>query len=718
MPVDRSLNMPEAIPSKSNPLILGINASLHNGSVCLLRGNEIVAAVQEERLSGKKRTGLLAAENSLAIPYCLKAAGIEASMLDLVVVCTAGRTASDIRNDIGLNKQLRVRSNSLRCRIVPHHLAHAIGALALSGYKEAAILVVDGLGSPYSDLTDLERVAIVKQQADGWEYASLYEARNGRIICLEKHLTETPDWLVPNGSGMPLFRSFGAMYSAVAQQIFGSPLEAGKVMGLASYGKPIFDPGDFYRHDNGTFVFLDAVPNRYLHSDRWPKREREYMDLAASVQSALENAIGHLHSRLRSLSSCCNLCYSGGVALNCTTNEILHRAGLFQDIFIPPAADDSGVAVGAAFYGLWMLTDSNTRCRMVDDSTGICYSTGEVQHAVDSYPRILNSSILGQACLCEQLAARLSNGEVAGWFHGRSELGPRALGHRSILADPRSPSMKDKVNDDVKGRELFRPLAPAVLEEKANEWFHIIPPDKSPFMLRTWQARTERQSAIPAVLHIDNTSRVQTVSFSTQPLFYELIRSFETQTNVPILLNTSFNGPGEPIVETPLDALWAFLGLGLDCLMLEDRLIDLSEKQLCLLDLIPVVSAKSIIQEIPVTNGCLPGPSTGIGFFVYVSKPWGTHRQYISGLASEMLMLVNGSRTGWQILKWLSDAQTQGVNQLRVIRELHALRRLGALTFKEGLHSVRGMTALAAKSVSAESIVGSQGPTSALVERQ
>jgi carbamoyltransferase len=672
--------VPSLRKRNSVPWVMGIGASQHNASVCLLKGQELVIAVQEERLSGIKRSGLVASEASRAVQYCLKAAGITPSDLDLVAVSTAGIPAMNVANDLSLNRTLRIAFNGAHQLIVPHHLAHAASVYATSGFGQAAILIIDGLGSPYKELSEDEQKKVTALEPEGWEHTSLYLAEGSQIRCLEKHLTTDAGWIKPNPPGMPFFASLGGMYSAVSYQIFGELLDAGKVMGLAPYGKSIIPVESFFRYEDGRYVFLPDVPQQFRYPDRYPLREELYCDLAASVQAALECAILQLCSRLQKLSSSKNLCYSGGVALNCTTNELIVKSGIFEDVFIAPASDDSGVAIGAAYYGLWRLDAQAGRKRLTCDSTGATYSDTAVEGAIKTFPVPLKAENLDSQDLYNQVAKLLDGGAIIGWSWGRSELGPRALGHRSILADPREASTRDKINAEIKGRELFRPLAPVIREEKLAEWFAADPGDSSPFMLRTFCALPDKVHLIGAVVHVDNTSRVQTVTPAVNPRLYELLGAFERLTGIPILLNTSFNGPGEPIVETPQDALWSFLELGLDYLVIEGRLISLVNR-ISILDLVPSMSVRRGSKVIQVADGRISEDShDGPAWSLEVSNAWGRFAVPISGLAGRIISIIDGHMTCRELLS--APPEAGGVTAKAFKRECGKLRRMGVITFR------------------------------------
>jgi carbamoyltransferase len=319
--------------------------------------------------------------------------------------------------------------------------------------------------------------------------------------------------------------------------------------------------------------------------------QRLYADLARSVQNALEEALLQVVRRLARQSGQKVLCYAGGVALNGTANERILREGGFDRVYIPAAAEDSGVAIGAAFYGHWLLAGYSAGSGVCGDRCGRPYGAREVAAAIEEVPVVSVPTPAGSS-IYRETARRLMAGQFGGWFEGGSELGPRALGQRSIVADPRRIEAKAELNRRIKQREAFRPFAPAILEEHAREWFDFEGTDPhSPLMLRVVPFRPEKAALVPAVSHVDNSGRLQTVSAGTAPSFHRLISAFHHETGIPLLLNTSFNGPGEPIVETPEDALWGMLTCGLDFVVVEHQMIERREGVRTLLDLTPTVLA-------------------------------------------------------------------------------------------------------------------------------
>ena len=554
---------------KGRPWILGISAS-HNGSACLLRGDEIVVAIQEERLSHFKRHRIYGQGPSQSIVYCLNYAGIQPSELSLIVLCVQGR-ATDKLHDITLDPFLNVVTHGVPTITIPHHYGHAVSVFAASGFAESAVLIVDGAGSPATDFTSDELKVLNGNSQDSWETISLYHASGTSVVPLEKHAVDRGAWLLTRDGEMATFGSLGGIFSAAALQIFGEVAEAGKVMGLAPYGKPEFPTSEFFDITNGRFHFKDTVSQRFRHAERWPNRKDEYENLAASVQSALEDALLYLVKHLRELSSSDNLCYAGGVALNSVANERIIRESGFKNIYIMAAAEDSGTAIGAAYHGLWRLTQHNSRRPILHDAPGRIYTSADVAAAINGTE---NVRVVNSADTISDAVELLCDGKIIGWFDGGSELGPRALGQRSILCDPRLPEAKDTLNRRVKMREPFRPFAPAVLLEEASNWFEFDgTPHESPFMLRVVDVKPEKRNAVPAIVHVDGTGRLQTLTRENNGRFYDLVEKFYQKTGVPILLNTSFNRMGQPIIETPADAIACLMSTGLDCCVFEDRIV-------------------------------------------------------------------------------------------------------------------------------------------------
>lgn len=600
--------------TSNKPLVLGLSAS-HNGAACLMHGDRIVAAVQEERLAGKKRARLYGSRPSLAVRYCLDQGGVAAHELDIVVLC-AQTDSRRPENEITKNPMLDIRANGIPTQVISHHAGHAVSAFATSGFDEAAALIIDGMGSPTGDLSADERNAIIGPQTPGAETTSIYHTAGTALKALEKHMVDQERWLnpPPEGASMPTFGSLGGLFSAAASQIFGDPMDAGKVMGLAPYGTPRFEPDEFFTICDGRFVFSDSVPKRLADIRPWPDDQRINQDLAASVQNALEHALLYLAARVRELSPSRNLVYAGGVALNSVANERIIREADFDNVYIMPAAEDSGPAIGAAYHGLWQLTGRYSPWRLERDGFGATYNARDISAALERTPAIVTQQTNDAVT---EAASLLADGRIIAWFSGPSELGPRALGQRSILCDPRTPDAKEKLNARVKHREAFRPFAPVVPLENVNDWFELDGHDpSSPFMLRIMKFRKEKRDLVPAVVHVDGTGRVQTVTRAANGTYYDLVRAFGERTSVPILINTSLNVMGEPIVETPEDALWCLLLTQLDACVFDSVVVTKKPGYQSLGELYPCF----LLQQNAVAR-----PASGDGLLFRVSTPWGSH---------------------------------------------------------------------------------------------
>lgn len=583
-----------------DPWILGV-ASSHNGGACLLRGSSVVAAIQEERLTRTKRAEHPGGSVTLSIRYCLEAAGLDPANLDAVVLCVA-HPSDGIAEDISTNKYLRVLHHRTRVFKLCHHMGHAVGAYAMSGFDDATVLVVDGNGSPWSELTAEEqricdsRIREEAMRADLThpyrENISIYSARGDDIVPLVKFMNSYHG-IASRPSGMQEFASLGDMYGFVGQKIFGSFLEGpGKVMGLAPYGTCKHPASAFYTFDGSRVNYKRDIPDIYSDDVKWPADQSRHADLAASAQKAIEEALAHLLQLATDLGVSSNLCYAGGVALNSVANELALRSSHFTQHFIMPAAEDSGTAIGAAFWGLKQLTGRvRSDKRQTVDSCGREYSDASLRATTSQLP-FLKTQVPDS--LASRAAQLLSEGRLIAWFQGGSEMGPRALGFRSILCDPRPAELKDVLNSKVKFRESFRPFAPVILEEAVPEWFDVRNGmERSPFMLRVLPFKEEKAPLVPAVVHVDGTGRVQTVGKDGPPGLRAVLEHFAAITGIPILLNTSFNIAGEPIVETPEDALWCFVASGLDCMVVGDTLVE-KEQEFHLWKLTPTLIAKQI----------------------------------------------------------------------------------------------------------------------------
>jgi carbamoyltransferase len=553
---------------------LGINAYVHDACAALVCDGEVVAMAEEERFDRKKHSGAFPSE---AARYCLESAGIGPQDLHAVgfyvqpwlywrmIVNRLRYMPRSLRSAKGASTGsfmsfLRVRKDlaaafpgadvsSLSVRFVPHHLCHAASAFLLSGFDEAAILSIDASG----------------------EWATTqYSEGHGRDIKVLQEIS------FPH--------SLGILYSAATQYLgFRRQNCEGKIMGLAPYGEPRYI--DTFReiialHPQGEFrLDLSYFSHQYgedpWSSPKWvdafgPAREWEseisqvHEDVAASLQLRTEEVADHLARHLKEITSQSRLCLCGGVALNSVMNGKIAASGIFDEIFIQPAAGDAGTGLGAA---LWIDAQQNPDSQpwvQTHASLGPEYADEEIVAALECY----KLEFRREDDICQEAARLLSEGAILGWFQGRMEVGPRALGNRSILADPRSDEMKDILNRKVKHREPFRPFAPSVLADRAGDFFTTAQP--SPFMLLVCDVKPDKRDVVPAITHVDGTARVQTVERQANPRYYDMIEAFGNLTGVPMVLNTSFNVRGEPIVNSPEDAVKCFMGTGIDYLVIGD----------------------------------------------------------------------------------------------------------------------------------------------------
>ncbi len=560
--------------------ILGISAFYHDSAAALFQDGRLVAAAQEERFSRKKHDSGFPAH---AIDYCLRAGGITASQLDYVgfydkplvkferilvqYLATFPRSYRSFMKAIPMwlldklwvpgtiRKQTGFTGPIL---FAEHHQSHAAAAFLVSPYQEAAILTVDGVGE--------------------WATASFGVGRGTKTELF--HEIRFP-------------HSLGLLYSAFTYYLgFKVNSAEYKVMGLAPYGEPkyydqvrqlidIREDGSF-QMDMSYFAYhygLRMTSERFERLFGGPVRESEspltqrHKDIAMSVQKVTEEIVLKMASWLHKQTKMDTLCMAGGVALNCVANGRLLREGPYRSLFVQPAAGDAGSAVGVAALVHNQILGHERTYVMNDAYLGPEFSTGEIRSYLDE--RKIPYRELSREDLLTETARLIAGQNVVGWFQGRMEFGPRALGGRSILADARNPANKDVVNLKIKFRESFRPFAPSVLEERCGEWFELDQP--SPYMLLVAQVRPDRRT-IPSVTHVDGSARIQTVSREQHPLYYDLIREFDRQTGCPVIINTSFNVRGEPIVCTPHDAYICFMRTHMDVLVL-DRFLLVKEGQ-------------------------------------------------------------------------------------------------------------------------------------------
>ncbi len=555
--------------------ILGLSCNIHQSSAAIIKNGVLLAAAEEERFSRIKFDGQFPV---MAIKYCLEEAGIE--MKD---VSCAGfywqpwkglgkrlwwlaryfpaslatfQGGKEWRGSVWtlwdhLAVPLKLKEQGFRGRFffLDHHLTHAASAFFVSGFESSAIFIVDLCGEDCTTLLAVGR---------------------GNKIHVKKR------FFLPD--------SVGIMYVALTQYLgYKANGDEYKVMGLSSYGEPRyrdlfagmvrFENGEL-KNDNSWFAFHLGGKNCF--SEKFVKNfgpvcpgedhveERNYKDVAASGQKVLEELMVKMGGWCFDQTGEKKLCMAGGVALNSVANGKLRESGIFDDMWIQPSAYDAGCSIGCAFYIWNQILDQPRTFVMEHACWGPGYSSEEIEKAAGEYglPCVKSENVE------KETAGLICQGNVVGWFQGRMEWGPRALGNRSILADPRRAEMKDIINKKIKFREPYRPFAPSVLEEDTSLYFHF--DRKSPYMLFVCPVKEEKKSVIPAVTHVDGSARAQTVSRMHNPRYWKLIDSFKSFTGVGVVLNTSFNLKGEPMVCTPRDAVRCFLKTDMDYLVMGD----------------------------------------------------------------------------------------------------------------------------------------------------
>lgn len=558
----------------------------HDRSVCLLKDGKILVAIAEERLDrDKKSLGLMRNTGEKVVPfrsitYCLDSADIGIDDVDLLIVDQAllPVNVNTIKDIIPVKDKTKIRS-------IPHpshHLAHAYSTYFCSPFNESAILVADVVGSELSQGIEGESGLYAKGNKIDLVFRTTYQVRGPYIPKDKQYFSLT---FIYHFITMVL--GFTLPYEYFKRADY--PDEAGKTMALAAYGKSVSNWPSIVEHsDSGikTAKFIDwvlinkigeikdegLIPRMRLPSE---KITQFHKNLAYKAQQELEKGLIYYANKLFSKTKCKNLCIAGGAGLNCLANRKILDNTPFKNIFIQPAATDDGNAIGCAMYGWHKISKRKKRFYMKNAYLGRKYVKEEIlvslaQHNVLKKP-------LRKKELIKQVARFIADGKIVGWFRGASEFGPRALGHRSILADPRNPKMKELLNKKVKHRESFQPYAPSILLEFATEYFDL--PCPSPFMLLVAQVKKNKYKKIPAVIHIDGTVRIQTVTKKDNGIFYDLLKEFYRIAKIPLVLNSSFNTKGEPIVETFSDALRVFLNTEMDILVLENYLLKGEDKK-------------------------------------------------------------------------------------------------------------------------------------------
>ncbi|MGH9466715.1 MAG: carbamoyltransferase family protein [Terriglobales bacterium] len=547
-----------------------------DAAAALVVDGEIVAAAAEERFTRRKHTGAFPVH---AIEYCLREAGIEPGELDEIAhgfdyepyrhIYSMDAPSRALYEEVFSNEALLAQArrdlpeiSAGQVHRVPHHVAHAASAALTSGWDECLVVVNDAMGEVQS--------------------LSVYRWAGGQL----ERLIE-----------LPVGDSIGILYSLITLHLgFDFNSDEYTIMGLAPYGDParfraFFDEAvqlcangalripmlrlNRTREERETYAATRAHLDAHLVPRRAPEGElaQEHQDVAAALQECLDRAVLHVCEYFGKQSGLRRLALAGGVALNCSTNERLAASGWFDEVYIQPAAGDDGSALGAALQRAAQAGEARSR-RMPVPLLGPAYGPARIAEALRGYGgRVRARGFDSFDGVCAEAARNIAEGRVIAWYRGRMEFGPRALGNRSILADPGHPEMRNRINAMVKKREAFRPFAPACSEETAPHWFAIAPGTALPYMVRAVDVRPEHRAALPAVTHINGTARLQTVSRAGHPDFHQLLQAVGRTTGREMVLNTSFNVKGQPIVNTPEEAIETFLGTGIEVLFLEDHVL-------------------------------------------------------------------------------------------------------------------------------------------------
>jgi carbamoyltransferase len=544
-----------------------------DGAAALVIDGRLIAAAEEERFTGKKHTGDFPIH---AIRFCLAEAGMSIAEIDEIVHGFDYAPYRDLYLHDGVSAELynRVFSrNALLAQVrrdlpgfpvdkvhsVGHHLAHAASAAYTSGWDECLVVVNDAMGEI--------------------ESLSVYDFHRGEF---EKIRTIGAN------------DSIGILYSLVTLHLgFDFNSDEYKIMGLAPYGdparfRPFFEQAVELRGDGSIRIpILKLNKSRderenytatraYLDEHLVPRRSPSepitsvHEDVAAALQECLDKVILHVCGHFAQETGLRRIALAGGVSLNCTANGKLMHSGLFDEVYVQPVAGDDGVALGAALYRT-SLAQKIDNLRLPAPLFGPRYSQSEIEAALQLFDgKIQWQRFDSLEATCASAAQLIADGRVIAWYRGRMEYGPRALGNRSILADPGHPEMRDRINAMVKKREAFRPFAPACSVEEAHRWFDVAPGEEHPYMISVVDVRPEAQSLLPAITHVNGSARLQTVSVNDNPDFHALLLSVGQTTGRQMVLNTSFNVKGQPIVNTPVEAIETFLGTGIEFLFLEN----------------------------------------------------------------------------------------------------------------------------------------------------
>lgn len=558
--------------------ILGTGLS-HNGSAVLLKDGRVCVGIEKERLSRIKHDG---GNDTLAIQYCLDAEGITLKDLSLVVQCANFEIPN---RDFYKGKRIFADAKDLKIVDISHHLAHAYSAVGTSPFSECAVMVIDGCGSPLDQFLKLhpeqkETISpeFLEETHMLCEKDSFYHFDGQKLTPLAKDFSKMAEQSSGLFSLPTTQHSIGGFYASVSKYVFGDMDDVGKLMGLAPFGKSGIYDLEAFEFKSGNLFVNEGWKNQFDNPSKGYDYFKEHFDYYANVakwaQEQVEKAVLQcIHKRLEKFPHQ-NLCYSGGVALNAVANAKLQDSQIAENIYFEPAAADNGLALGCAFYG-WL--DYLQMPKVPHDGStcfGKTYTDDEIDAAFAKGDTTKYNSrrITDEGELLRYCAEKLNEGKTIAWFQSGSEFGPRSLGRRSILAHPGIENMKDHINLDIKFREDFRPFAPAVLKDKVSDYFQSA--RYSPYMILVDKTRTEYLEKLKNVTHRDGSARVQTVEESWNPRFAKLITAFYEQSGIAVLLNTSLNKKGMPIVETPEEVIHLFGITDLDVLVMENTIIE------------------------------------------------------------------------------------------------------------------------------------------------
>ena len=560
-------------------IILGLNYYFHDSTACIVKDGELIVAIEEERLNRDKHTQ---AFPQMAIDRCLKIADISYNDIDHIAVSIKPTThwfkkliyilkrpksflpffghhvvnayAKQRRFWLWYKNHWKENQDSPKVHFIEHHLTHVAGSFFVSPYKEAALLGIDGSG----------------------EWATTWMGY-GKDNSIERF----QESFFPN--------SFGSFYETVTQFCGFKPnYDEGKTMGLAPMGDPNVFKSEVEKilkvdrkgkvnvdlnYFNFQYLVKNTYSNKFIEVFGKPRDgngpfENRHKNAAAAFQKVLEDRVLVICDILYEKTKADYLVISGGVSLNSVMNGRIVRESKFKDVYVMPAAGDNGTAIGAAYYLYNGILNKKRNFIHNNAYIGTSYNNDEIEKAIKG----AKLKAKYEENICEKAASLLAEGKIIGWFQGPMEIGPRALGSRSILANPAYPNMKDKINAEVKFREAYRPFAPSALVEKYRDFFDL--EVEAPFMLKVCDVLQEKQSVIPAVTHVDGSARLQTVNQELHPRYHQLISEFEKKTGVPVVLNTSFNIQGEPVVESPQHALRCFYSTGLDALCIGNWVLE------------------------------------------------------------------------------------------------------------------------------------------------